>query len=300
MTARNTAASENKSLVLYEMVDKHIAAVTLNRPEKLNALNDDVYDELMAALYKAQEDDAVKVVIFKGAGTSFCTGHDLTAVSSVYKDWIVPPSGQKPSRRPSQRSRLITDRRRMHARWHQIFNFPKVLIAQVHGYCVEGGCNLQLLCDITIGADDAIFSYKGQRLAAGGASTLMVHLSHLIGYKKAREIILTGRNISGTEAAQMGLINTAVPARQLEATTLKMAKQISYMPRDAIVIGKFYSSMVYDMMGLNASFNAFTIGHTLATNLRFEDDEYNFHRARRDKGAREAVHKLDEFFDKRS
>lgn len=300
MTARNSAAGANKNLVLYEMLDKHVAAVTLNRPEKLNALNDDVYEELMAALYRAQEDDAVKVVIFKGAGTSFCTGHDLTAVSSVYQDWIVPPSGQKPSRRPSQRSRLITDRRRMHTRWHQIFNFPKVLIAQVHGYCVEGGCNLQLLCDITITADDAIFSYKGQRLAAGGASTLMVHLSNLIGYKKAREIILTGRNISGTEAAEMGLVNTSVPAGRLAETTLKMAKQIASMPRDAIVIGKFYSSMVYDMMGLNASFNAFTIGHTLATNLRFEDDEYNFHRARRDKGAREAVHKLDEFFDKSS
>lgn len=300
MEENTVTNAAGEKLVLYEELARHVVGITINRPEKLNALNDDVYDQLMAAFYAAQEDDAVKVVIFKGAGTSFCTGHDLTAVSSVYKDWVIPPSGEKPKRRPSQRSRLITDRRRMHARWEKIFNFPKVVIAQVHGYCVEGGCNLQLLCDITIGADDAIFSYKGQRLAAGGASTLMMHLSHLIGYKKAREIILTGRNIPGTEAAQMGLINLAVPRDALEKTTLDMAKQIASMPRDAIVMGKFYSSMIYDMMGLNASFNAFTIGHTLGTNLRFEDDEYNFHRARRDSGAREAVHKLDEFFDKRS
>lgn len=294
--ARNAAGQE---LALYDMADKHVAAITLNRPEKLNALNDDVYEALMAAFHRAQEDDDVKVVILKGAGTSFCTGHDLTAVSSVYKDWVVPPSGQKPTRRPSQRSRLITDRRRMPERWYKIFNFPKVVIAQVHGYCIEGGCNLQLLCDITISADDAIYSYKGQRLAAGGASTLMAHLSNLIGYKKAREIILTGRDIKGSEAAEMGLVNRAVPAEQLAATTLAMARQIASMPRDAIVVGKFYSSLVYDMMGLNAAFNAFTIGHTLATNLRFEDDEYNFHRERRDKGAREAIHKLDEFFEKR-
>ncbi len=296
ITPKNNAGED---VVLYDTLDKHIVGITLNRPEKLNALNDDVYDQLMTALHTAQEDDAVKVVVFKGAGTSFCTGHDLEAVSSVYKDWIVPPSGEKPKRRPSQRSRLITDRRRMHARWDKIFNFPKVIIAQVHGYCVEGGCNLQLLCDISLAAEDAIFSYKGQRLAAGGASTLMVHLSHLIGYKQAREIILTGRNIPAPEAAQMGLINKAIPADRLADATLDMAKQIASMPRDAIVMGKFYSSMVYDMMGLNASFNAFTIGHTLATNLRFEEDEYNFHRARRDKGARDAVHKLDEFFDKK-
>ena len=286
-----------KDLVLYEMLDKHIAGITLNRPEKLNALNDDVYDQLMEALHRAQEDDFVKVVIFKGAGTSFCTGHDLTAVSSVYQDWIVPPSGEKPNRRPSQRSRLITDRRRMPERWIKIFNFPKAIIAQVHGYVVEGGANLALLCDITMTADDAVFSYKGQRLAAGGASTLMAHLTFQIGYKKAREIILTGRDISGTEAVQIGLANQAFSADKLAEETLKMAREIASNPRDGIVIGKFYSNMVYESLGLN-NFNAFSIGHTLATNLRFEPDEYNFHRARRDKGAREAVHKLDEFFEK--
>ena len=79
-TPSDTAGRDD--LVLYEMLDKHIAGITLNRPEKLNALDDNVYEQLMAALYRAQEDDMVKVVIFKGNGTSFCTGHDLTAVSS--------------------------------------------------------------------------------------------------------------------------------------------------------------------------------------------------------------------------
>ena len=284
-------------MILYDR-DDHVTTITLNRPEKLNALDDALYEALLRGLAAAEEDDEVKVVILKGAGSSFCTGHDLTQVSSVYKDWTVPPSGEKGTRRPSQRARLITDRRRMHERWYRIFNFPKVTIAQVHGYCIEGGCNLQLLCDISFAAEDAIFNYKGQRLAAGGASTLMVHLSNLIGYKKAREITLTGRDISGKEAAEMGLINRALPPDRLAEETLKMAHTIAAMPRDAIVMGKVYSSLAYDLMGLNSAFNAFTIGHTLATNLRFESDEYNFHRARRDHGARDAIHKLDEFFEK--
>jgi enoyl-CoA hydratase len=286
-----------EELVLYAVEDRYVATITLNRPDKLNALDDAVYEAMLEAFDRALEDDDVKVVILRGAGSSFCTGHDLTQVSSVYKDWVVPPSGEKPKRRPSQRSRLITDRRRMHERWYKIFNFPKVTIAQIHGYCIEGGANIALLCDISIAAEDAVFSYKGQRLAAGGASTLMMHLSNLIGYKRARELILTGRDVSGAEAAKIGLVNQAVPPEDLENTTRSMARRIAGMPRDAIVVGKFYTSLAYDMMGLNGTFNAFSIGHTLATNLRFEEDEYNFHRARRDKGARDAIHDLDEFFD---
>jgi enoyl-CoA hydratase len=284
----------DEDLVLYER-DGGVAVLTLNRPDKLNAFNDDLYDALMSRLDEAEADDDVRVVVIKAAGRAFSTGHDLTQVSSVYEGWTVPKPGEKP-RRPSQRTRLMTDRRRMHTRWHRLFNFPKITIAQVHGYCIEGACNMQILCDITVAAEDAVFNYQGQRLAAGGASTLMVHLSHLIGYKRARELILTGRNVSGVEAAQLGLVNHAVPADRLEAETMAMARNIAEIPRDAIVMGKFYTCLAYDMMGLNSAFNAFTIGHTLATNVRFEEDEYNFHKMRRDVGARDASRNVNAHF----
>lgn len=285
-------------LALYEKLegpDVGIAIVTLNRPDKLNAFNDDLYEAMLEKLTMAEDDDAIRVVILRGAGRSFSTGHDLNQVSSVYKDWEVPQSGER-TRRPSQRARLVTDRRRMHERWAKIFNFPKVIIAQVHGYCIEGACNLQLLCDLTIAADNAVFNYQGQRLAAGGASTLLMHLSQLIGYKRARELTLTGRNVSGSEAAQLGLINRSVPESELADSTLETARSIAKLPRDAVVMGKFYACLTYDMMGLNSTFNAFSIGHTLATNIRFEEDEYNFHKLRRDSGAKGAFKTINEQF----
>jgi enoyl-CoA hydratase len=281
-------------LALYD-VDQHVATVTLNRPDKLNALNDDLYAAMFDAFDEAARDDMVKVVILKGAGTSFSTGHDLTQVSTVYEGWTMPKPGEK-VRRPSQRSRLTTDRRRLSDRWSKLFNFPKATIAQVHGYCIEGGCNLQLMCDMTIAADDARFSYRGQRLAAGGASTPFFHLVNVLGYKKARELILTGRTITGIEAADIGLINSAVPAADLDAITRETAAKIALMPRDAIVMGKVYSSMVYDVIGLN-NWNTLTVGHTLATNLRFEPDEYNYHKEKRDRGPRDAFHDLHERHD---
>ena len=287
-----------EELTLYETRDGGtIAVVTLNRPEKLNAFDDALYESMLGRLDEAEADPDIRVVILRGAGRAFSTGHDLTQVSSVYEGWTVPESGERP-RRPSQRARLMTDRRRMHLRWERLFNFPKVVIAQVHGYCIEGACNLQLLCDMTFAADTAVFNYQGQRLAAGGASTLMVHLSQLIGYKRARELTLTGRNVSGSEAAELGLVNRAVPEAQLEEVTMEVARSIATMPRDAVVMGKFYACLAYDMMGLNSAFNAFTIGHTLATNIRFEEDEYNFHKMRRDKGAREAYKDINARFNR--
>ena len=282
------------ALALYD-VEQHVATITFNRPEKLNALNDALYAAFFEALDRAQLDDNVKVVVIRGAGTSFCTGHDLTQVSTVYEGWVTPKKGEK-VRRPSQRSRLMTDRRRLSDRWSKLFNFPKVTIAQVHGYCVEGGSNMALMCDITIAADNAMFSYQGQRLAAGGASTPFLHLVNVLGYKVARELILTGRKVSGTEAADIGLVNRAVPADQLEQEVTKMAHSIALMPRDTIVMGKIYSSMIYDIIGLN-DWNTLTIGHTLATNLRFESDEYNYHREKRDQGPREAFHGLHDRVD---
>jgi enoyl-CoA hydratase len=281
-------------LALYQ-VDGRVAIITLNRPDKLNALNDDLYAAFFEALDRAQADDDVTVLVLRGAGTSFSTGHDLTQVSTVYEGWTMPAPGER-VRRPSQRSRLMTDRRRLSDRWARLFNFPKVTIAQVHGYCIEGGCNLQLMCDITIAAEDAVFSYRGQRLAAGGASTPFLHLVNVLGYKKARELILTGRSVSGAEAAEIGLVNRAVPAAELESETMEMARMIALTPRDAIVMGKFYSSLVYDEIGLN-SWNTLTIGHTLATNIRFDPDEYNYHKEKRDRGPREAFHGLHDRYD---
>ena len=119
-----------------------------------------------------------------------------------------------------------------------------------------------------------------------------------VGLKKARELLLTGRLIDGREAERIGMVNYAVPMERLEAEVNRFAEGIALMPRDALAIGKAQTFLAYDAMGLGANINQAAFGHTMATNIRFEKDEYNFIRARRDKGAREGFHKRDERWSK--
>ncbi len=273
--------------------DGPIARITLNRPEKLNAQTTRMKKELVAAVDDAGEDDAVKVVVIKGAGRAFCAGQDMSEIGHWY-GWETPKPGEK-GRRPSQRARLKVDRRDMAEPYRSLFLSWKPLIAQVHGYCLEAGCIIQLMCDITIASEDAVFGFPAQRMAFAGL-TFLQPLIQLMGYKVTREILLTGRKFDAREAERIGFINRCVPAEQLEAEVERTAQAIAQVPADAIVIGKAYTNMVYESMGLTSAFYQFPLGHTLATNLQFAEGEYNFFKARRDKGVKGAFQERDKPF----
>ena len=181
--------------VIYEKAGE-IAKITLNRPDKLNVIDfpgdGGIFDDLMAALDEAASDDELKVVIIKGAGRAFCAGHDLSRIYHVYEEKDKEPG----KRRPSQRARLNTDRKWLEG--HQkILLFPKVTIAQVHGHCIGEGAGIAEACDITIVADDAHISHAEQRLGFAGSGLNLLPLFQMIGYKKARELVLTGRAMDG-------------------------------------------------------------------------------------------------------
>ena len=279
--------------VIYEKED-NIVRITLNKPEKLNAFTfigrGEDAKEFYDALGQAEEDDDVKVVVIKGAGRAFGVGHDLTKVGFIYG----MGTGQPGERRPSQRTRLKMDRVGLCDDFMKLFYYSKVTIAQVHGYCVGGGLIISCLCDITIAAEDAQFGHTEQRLGfAGSGIPTMPILIMQIGLKRARELLLTGRMIDGKEAERIGLINWAVPVDRLEEEVNKLAKSICLQPRDGIAIGKAATHMAYDSLGLSSGFIQGYITHTLFTNLRWEDDEYNFFKERRDKGARAGFHGRD-------
>lgn len=273
--------------IIYEKEGSAVR-ITLNRPEKLNTWDfpgqNGIMDEFYSALDVAAKDDDIKSVVIRGAGRAFSAGHDLSTVGFVYG----MGTGQPGERRPSQRIRYQVDRA-----WYEnhmkLFYLPKITIAQVHGYCLEEGLLIVEECDIAIAAEDAILGHRGQRIgAAGSAIPTLPIIIHTIGLKRAMDILLTGRDISGKEAAEIGLITKAVPAQDLEAEVERWVKMIDLLPKDGIAIGKVTRHMAYDSMGLTAGFIQGYVSHTMLTNMRWEPGEWNLFKERRDRGTKAA------------
>lgn len=277
--------------VIYEK-EGPIARIIMNKPEKLNAyvfFGGEDAEEIWAAFDEAAEDDEVKVVIWKGKGRAFSVGHDLSKVGFVYGFG----RGKPGERRPSQRIRLKLDRY-CTEQTKKIFTHPKITIAQAHGYCIAGGLWNAMLCDLITASEDALFGVTEQRMGFGGSGVQVALLIQTVGLKRALDLLLTGKMISAKEAHEMGLVNYLFPSDKLEEETEKLAQAMALYPRDGIALGKATRHLVYDALGLTASFDLAYVSHTMFTNLRFEPDEYNFFKERRDKSTREAWEGRDE------
>ena len=278
--------------VTYE-TEKEIAKITLNKPDKLNVMDfpgdGGIYDNFMSALDQANDDDNIKVVIIKGAGRAFCAGHDLSRIYKVYEEQDKDPG----KRRPSQRARLKIDRKWLEG--HQkLLLLPKITIAQVHGNCIGEGSVISEMCDVTIVADDAKISHAEQRLGFAGSGMNLIPLYQTVGYKKARWMLLTGDSINGIEAERIGWATKSVPYEKLEEEVNTMAQRLALLPIDGIAIGKVTNHYVCDILGFNAGLVKGYLSHTLFTNLRWEEGEYNFVKKRKEEGVREGIHKRDE------
>lgn len=274
--------------------DGPIARLVLNRPEKHNALRFDDLDDLVDLLHEAEEDDDVRVIILKGIGKSFCSGHDYDDAVRSY-GLEAGPDGSRP-RRPSQRARLLRDRRL--GEGYKAFHYSlKPVIAQVQGVCTGAGLYLVELVDLAICADTARFSHAEQRFGLAGNTW---HLNTQIltyGPKRARELLLLGDEFNGAQAAEWGLANRSVPEEELERTVEDWAQRVAQHPRDALVTGKAMWQMALDSLGSSQQFARGYVGHTLGTNLRFEPDEFNFLQQRQEKGTRSAFHGRDDFYN---
>lgn len=283
----------NAETLIYDKEDYDegsVVTITMNKPESLNAMDIEFSRAIDAALIRAEEDDDVKVVVLKATGKAFSSGYDLGRVYYVYGGGS--GKAEDESRRPSQRSRLAYDRWRSES-LRRLFLLNKITIAQVHGYCIGGGLYMSLCCDLTIAAEDAKIGHSEQRLGFSGAMYVFPIEIMLIGQKKARELLLTGKLIDGKEAERIGLVNQAVPADQLEEETRKLAQSMTLLPRDGIAIGKACARLAYDSMGLSSSFGQGYLGHTMFTNVRYEKEEFNFLKRRRDVGIRKAIKERD-------
>jgi enoyl-CoA hydratase/carnithine racemase len=276
--------------VKYEVdAESKIATVTLSNPGKRNASPFWGEEQLVEAIDDWEKNDNVKVVILKGEGDHFCGGHDLEG----YFDGFGTRSKTNERGLPNRHQLVI--QRDLRQVWRRLFFSLKPTIAQISGHCIELGNQFQACCDISIAAEDAHIGNLGQ---VGGISgiTLIRLYAHLIGYKRTREMMVTGRTWSGREASLIGLVNRAVPREKLAEEALNEARRIALLPIDGIVSGKAYSHLVWEAMGMGQAFTELYIGHTLGLKLRFEEGDFAFFKEVRRNGASAAVAKRRELY----
>lgn len=247
-------------LVLYDVSD-HIATITLNRPEQANAQNFALLDELDAAWTRAAEDDDVKVIVLRGNGKHFSSGHDLQA-SEARKD------GEERAKLPSglttsvQRIYNIESQRYLgySMKWR---NVPKPSIAAVQGVCIAGGLLLAWPCDLIIASEDAKFSDPVITMGIGGVE----YHGHTweLGPRLAKEILFTARAVTAEEARQVGMVNQVVPRDELESATRELALSIAQHHPYALRMAKRAVNHTLDVQGfttaVNAVFDMHQLGH---------------------------------------
>ena len=213
-----------------------VARLTLNRPERANALTQGMLDEINAALDALERDASIRVVIVRGAGAAFSSGFDLK------EQMERRPSGTE-QWRPLLRKDFDTTMRF----WH----FPRPTIAAVRGPCLAGACELALACDITIAADDAFF---GEPELKFGAGIVTMILPWVVGPKIAKEIILTGEDrITAARARELGLVNRIVPAGELDDAALALARHIAAIDPDLVKHTKQAINRAYEAQNMLAA-----------------------------------------------
>ncbi len=275
--------TDKAPLLLYEVRDG-TAWITLNRPEKRNALSEPLQEKLNALLWEADEDNRVHAVVLRAAGPDFCSGYDL-------QKYDQPIPGQVDHRRG--RAKFDDDA------WHQeralrlrmaLFDMHKPVIAQVHGRCLAGGTDLALMCDMVICADDAMFGFPSARSQGSLPSHMWLYL---VGPQWAKRLLLTGDSIRGDDAVKIGLAMKAVPADRLDAEVETLAARLALIDADLLSANKRIVNLGLELMGartlqrMAAEMDA--RGHLAASRTRFNETV-------RMEGLKEAVRQRDEPF----
>jgi enoyl-CoA hydratase len=214
--------------------DGPLTWVTLNRPERLNALNATMLRELSEALAVLASDEGTRVIAIRGAGRAFSSGYDIERDESAVAE-----------------ERDIVEDYDVHVgyleRFLEIWDHPKPVIASVHGYCLAGATQLCVMCDITVVAEDAVIGLPSLPMGGGYITPLWVPL---VGPKRAKQMsFVAGSKIDGTTASMWGWANYAVPADELEANVRDLATEIARIPAAVLRMKKVAINRVADVMG---------------------------------------------------
>ena len=221
-----------------------VARITLNRPERLNAINTQLVADLRSAVIAANDDTSVRVIVLSGAGRAFCAGYDLDWGTKAEDASQRAASGQwDPVRDYLGMSRNV---RAYMALWES----PKPVIAQVHGWCVGGGTDMALCSDLIFMAEDAHIGYPPARVWGEPTTVMWVYR---LGMETAKRLMLTGGALTGVEAERLGLCSRAVPAGRLAGEVDEFARTLATIPLNQLVMSKLLVNQAYENMGLRTS-----------------------------------------------
>lgn len=267
--------------------DTHIARITIANPEKKNAMAPEDCELMGRYLDDIADDDAIKVVIVRGEGGVFTTGVDLNRAYG----WYNTPGDD---RRPSQRRRLSIDRKGQRM-FHDFIGFPKVTVVQLEAYALGLGFELALAADLTVVSRQAKIGMPAARFLGPVIGNVALFM-HRLGPVVARDLMLTGRMATGAEFESARLFTRFVEEGDVAAETEALAAQVARMPADGITIAKEAYRLVEASSALGLEETTAYLFHSYGTNLRFEPDEFNFVKERKQSGTSEAFRKRDEHF----
>jgi enoyl-CoA hydratase len=238
-------------------VSERVARITLNRPEKRNALTGPMIDELHGALLEADARNDVNVVVLQGAGKDFCAGYDLAGAYAGRKDEESrsmqagerTPEPEGPAHYRSASGTLDDDcwnLERTQEKMLMLTRLHKPVIARIHGNCLAGGTDLALMCDMVVAAQDARIGFPATR--ANGTPPNHMWVYH-VGPQWAKRLLMTGDTLTGLDAARIGLVLDAVPATELDAEVNELARRVSLVDAELLSVHKRIVNLALEIGG---------------------------------------------------
>jgi enoyl-CoA hydratase len=237
--------------VLYE-VGERVATLTLNRPERLNAIVPELIEDFEVALDRAQADPEVRAVRLRGAGRLFCAGYDI--------DWgsesMLEGGGAGDAAGGSGEDGVwdpIADYHGMSRfvrAYMRLWESPKPVIAQVHGFCVGGGTDFALCSDLLVVADDACIGYPPARVWGSPTTSMWIYR---LGLERAKRLLLTGDPLDGRTAVEWGLASLSAPAEELDEAAFGLARRVARLPSNQLHMMKLLVNQAYEQMGLRVT-----------------------------------------------
>ena len=223
-------------------VEGAVATLTLNRPDRLNAIVPELIDDLEAALDRAQADSAVRAIRLRGAGRVFCAGYDI--------GWGAEMMAEAEGDQPWDPIADYQTMTRYVSAYMRLWRSPKPVIAQVHGFCVGGGTDFALCSDLIVCAEDAQIGYPPARVWGSPTTSMWVYR---LGLERAKRLLLTGDPLDGRTAVEWGLASEAHPADELDDAALALATRVARLPANQLHMMKLLVNQAYEQMGLSVT-----------------------------------------------